>query len=337
MSTITITKIIPISMAFEDLGLDFSDFLSSVGLSPDIMESPDNKITDVQLVNIMHNAVLVTGDKFFGLHAGEIFGGLSNILGYLLLNCAFLQEAIEKYCRYQKVYDESNRIKLLAEKDLVMVNLTMSNKDHDLDRQVIDFRLAGTYKYCKVLTGKVQPLKEVHFRHKKPDDITEYQRVFSCPLQFNSNKNSLVFEKKVLKTPILQPNKDLRILFEQFTCNVIEKQLTDESYSQKVKQAILDQINGDVPSIDLVSKNLKIGTRTLQLRLRDEGTTFSELLDEIRKDLAMEYLKDQKITIAEVSYILGFSEPSVFHRCFKRWTNSTPSSYRTLAAAYQAE
>jgi AraC-like DNA-binding protein len=323
-------------MAFEKHGFNFRDLLSSIGIESDIMDSPDNSITDGQLFDILQKAASITGNDFFGLHAGEIFSGLSNILGYLLLNCANLKEAVEKYCCYQKVYDESNRIGLTFQDDFIIVRLTMADERHNLDRHVVDLRLAGTYKYCRVLTGKVQPLEEVRFQYKKPSDITEYLRVFKCPLRFGCNENSLVFKRRVLETPILQPNKDLRILFESYTRSVMDKQSADESYSRKVKTAILDHINGEVPNIGKISKVLNIGTRTLQLKLRDEGTTFSVLLDEIRKDLALEYLKNEENTIAEISYILGFSEPSVFHRCFKRWTNSTPNSYRSIAVAYQA-
>lgn len=337
MGSLTVTKIIPIAMVFQESHRDFRPFLSSIGIAPDIMDSPDNTVSDSQLLTILHEATSVTGDNNIGLHAGEAFNGLSNILGFLLLNCIDLEEAIEKYCRYQTVYDESFRLEFIYKDDLVIIGLIASNNLLAFDRQAIDLRLAGAYKYCRVLTGKELPLVGVHFTYKKPDDATEHNRFFNCPLRFSASQNALVFDRKVLRTPTLQPNRDLQILFEQYTRNVLEKHAGEKTYSRKVKELILEQMNGDAPTIDMISRVLKIGTRSLQIRLRDEGTTFSRLLDDVRKDLALEYLKNKDNTIAEVSYILGFSEPSVFHRRFKMWTNSTPGSYRNLTEAYQTD
>lgn len=324
-------------MVFERHGWSFSRFLKDIGVPADIMDSPDNQITDIQLFDIIHNAVLITGDEFFGLHAGEVFSGLPNILGYLLLNCSTLGEAVQNYCEYQQVYDQSSVITLHVEERLLKIRIEMVNPQYDGDRHLVDLRMAGTLKYYEVLTGKSRSLKEACFRYPKPGDISEYKRVFNCPLRFSHSFNQIVFNEKEMDTPILQPNKDLKVVFEQYTRNVLKQNVKSLSISQKVKNTLAETMNGEVPDIAAISKSLGMGTRNLQLKLKEEGTTFSKLLDEIRKELALEYIKDKEITLAEISYILGFSELSVFHRCFKRWTNSTPGYYRKLSPIYQPD
>lgn len=330
IKTLTITKIIPVSNALKKNGIDINEILTSLNINPDIMSSPDNRISAVQLHKILNKAVLATGNESFGLSAGEIFNGLSNILGFVLINCRNIDEAIEKYCSYQKIYDETCHLEFNVYDDLALLKIKFINEVFDLDRQMADFRIAGILKYFKVLSGKNIKLKEAHFRHAAPGDLSEYNRIFGCPLKFNSDINGIVFNKLLVEYPTLQPNNNLLLIFEQLSRKIIEKNSKHDSYTYNVKRIIIKSLDGNAPTIEEVSKTLQIGMRSLQSKLKAEKTTFSKILDQVRRDIAFEYLKDINITISEISYLLGFSEPSVFHRCFKRWSSHTPKSYREL-------
>ncbi len=330
IGTLTISKIIPVSNALKKSGVNINDLLTSLDIDPDIMDSPDNRISAVQLHKILETSVLTTGNEFFGLFAGEIFNGLSNILGFVLLNCRNIGEAIEKYCCYQKVYDETCHLKFNVRDDFAVLNIKFFNEAFDFDRQMADFRIAGILKYFKVLSGRTVRLKEAHFRHSAPENVLEYKRIFDCTLEFNSSFNGIVFNKIFADSTTLQPNKNLLLIFEQISRKIMGKNSTQNSYTDRVRQIIVKSLDGNVPTIEQVSKTLQIGMRSLQSKLKSENTTFSKILDEVRRDVAFEYLKDINTTISEISYLLGFSEPSVFHRCFKRWSDHTPKSYREL-------
>jgi AraC-like DNA-binding protein len=104
----------------------------------------------------------------------------------------------------------------------------------------------------------------------------------------------------------------------------------EHRYTRQVVQAITNQLKGELPSIDAIAHILAMSVRQLQRELQAEGTSFQKLLDETRKQLALRYLKHPHTPIHDVAFMLGFSEPSAFHRAFKRWTGQTPRTYRLL-------
>jgi AraC-like DNA-binding protein len=99
-------------------------------------------------------------------------------------------------------------------------------------------------------------------------------------------------------------------------------------YAKRVGEECARMLHGEVPNIEAVARKLAMSPRNLQLKLREEGTSYRETLDRVRMDMALGHLKNRHVTVAEVAYLLGFSEPSVFHRSFKRWTGTTPRDFR---------
>lgn len=326
--TTSITKLAPLFQILENEKINVAEFLESAGLDPSIRESPDNRITLEQMFELTYKALELTGDEYIGLRQGKMFTGLSSILGYVMMNCKDFGEAMGKYCIYQKLTDETKRVEMLYEKDTVVLKLDAAFEQYNRDRQLTDYRLAATVSFYKILTGKNLQLNEVRLRYDPPETIFEYEQVFKCPLQFNNSMNALVFSKEQLRTPIKQPNRDLMELFEGHARVILEKFLNIESHCKKTTRLIMDSLKGEVPTINTIAKRMAMSVRNLQLKLKEEGASFRELLDTIRKDLSIEYLKDRSMSITEVSYLLGFSEPSAFHRSFKRWTDSGPAAYR---------
>ena len=183
-------------------------------------------------------------------------------------------------------------------------------------------------KNRQYLTGGKIKLREVRFNYKTPGDISEYDRIFRCPIKFEADKNALLFDTKFLDYPIQQPNKELLNLFEKQAQKTLKALTKQESFSEKVSSLYIKLLQEKPPSIEEVARSLKISVRKLQMHLENEGTSYKDLLNNIRRELAFGYLSDKQISIAEISYLLGFSEPSAFHRAFKRWTGNTPGQYR---------
>jgi AraC-like DNA-binding protein len=325
----------PLFTILEKSGINVHKFLSSEGIDPRITQSPDSRLSLAAVHTLTEKAARMTGDENIGLHEGEVFAGFSNILGYILMSCATVGEAIEKYCVYQKITDEGRFIKLQAKGSYAIVEVVVLNDALAKERHLIDHMLSGFLTYSKLLTRReisTSDLIEVRFAYKAPDDLSEYRRIFPCKLVFGSPMNALVFNSATLDTPIPQRNKDLLTVFEQYAVELLAKLTEADSYTNRVSRIIIKLLRGETPTIEEVARELAMSVRNLQLKLKEEGTTYSAILDEIRRDLAMHYLKDREVPIAEISYLLGFSEPSVFHRCFKKWTNSTPAKFRVMNA-----
>jgi len=330
MLTMSVTKISAFLNGFEADGINKEKTLKLACIDPSILKSPDNRLTSNEVNRLIQEAVRLTNNENIGLCQGELLSkGFSNILGYILMNCRTLGEAAEKYCKYEKIVDETAITDVKREGGFaILSNVTIDNVLAG-NRQFSDFKISGILSYIKLLTGKRIVLNEVYFTHHKPKDISEYQRIFKCPIFFEKSMNALVFDCRLLNLPIIEPNKELLLLFErnaQETLNAFE---SNETYSKKVRGVILKEMKGDISSIDTVAKRLAMSVRNLQIYLKREGASYTKLLNEIRKDMAVNYLKDKSVSVDEIAYILGFSETSVFHRAFKRWTGFTPGEFRT--------
>lgn len=330
--TTSITKIASLFTILARSRINLEEFLSSEGIDLSVVSSPDGRLTLEQVHALTEKAVKLTGDRDIGLHQGEIMTGFSNILGYILLNCATVGEAIEKYCRYQKITDEARFIRTHDIHEEIVIEVVIVAEELSRNRHLIDHKLAGMITYLRLLTGhafNLNDLHEVRFSYAAPDDLSEYRRIFPCRILFSSPMNALIFDRKILAIPIPQSNRKLLPLFEDYAAEVLSKLEGDDTCRCKVQRIIVDLLQGETPSVEAIARRLAVSVRNLQLKLKEEGTTYSAILDDVRKELAIGCMRDRDLPIAEIAYLLGFSEPSAFHRTFKRWTSSTPHIYRT--------
>jgi len=331
--TTTVTHISSLFTILESHGIDSEEFLVQAGVDPLILKSPENRLTWETVQMLTHRAVQITGDQYFGLHQGETVVGFSNILGHLLVNCRTVGEAMEKILKFHKILYEGCDTIVEMEGESMIVEYAFHDESLSNDIQLSDYSLSCIYSMTKQLTGIPVDLIEVRFRHEAPADISEYQRVFNCKLEFGSAVNAIVSDPDILNIPIREPNKQLFSVFEKYAEEMLSKQTEKATYTQKVGSLIARMLGDKIPQIDMIAKKLAISTRSLQIKLQEEGTTYSEILVQIRKDTAIYYLKNKDISITEISYLLGFSEPSVFHRTFKKWTNLPPRQFRMSQAA----
>ncbi len=185
-----------------------------------------------------------------------------------------LSKVFEKYATYQKINDGGTIEGIVVEQDRTC--LTASPLYHHLANNsvYIDYRLAGCHTFINHLTGKKLPLKEVRFKRQFPDDASPYIYFFDCQVIFESEMNALVFDSDLTHTKVLNPNQELLPIFEKLAKKTLRKLQNDEKTADKVFQIITKNINGNLPTIDLAAHQLGIGARTLQSRLKKEGTSY---------------------------------------------------------------
>lgn len=328
--SISATKISSFLNNFDAYGIDIQDVIRNAGVNPFILSSPDNRLLGPESEKIINTAVRLTKDIDLGLHQGEnLSKGFSNILGYILMNCSNLKECWTKYCSYEKIIDSTSISDFqIINNYAVLSNITV-DKTLASNRQFSDFKIAGMLSYIKLLSNKSFQLHEVHFTHSKPSNTSEYERIFQCTVCFKKSANALIFNSELLNISVLEPNKNLLFLFEKTADEILGSLNNNNTYTSKVIEIVLYEINKcNLPSIETVAKKLLLSVRSLQLYLQKEDTSYIELVKEVRINLAEKYLKDKNISIDEISYILGFSETSVFHRAFKSWTGQTPTQFK---------
>jgi AraC-like DNA-binding protein len=314
-------------------GADLDALCEAAEIEPSLLAKPDERISGAQSFKAWNAAVRATGDEDFGLHLGELSqpAGLG-LVGFAMISAPDLGSALERLARYTNLLTDGVRGSItrngaVARFDLEP-NRNVANFLLESPRQHIECTLSAFLALAASLTGRALPVTEVWFQHAEPASILEHRRIFRSPVGFSREVNRVAFAAEALGWPLADANPGLLADFDARAEGAIRKLGHNATWSERVEQAVMENLRGMVPGLDDIARGLGVSGRKLQRHLQDEGTGFRELLDRARHELSMRYLRRSEIPVAEISYILGFTEPSAFHRSFKRWTGSTPGSVR---------
>jgi AraC-like DNA-binding protein len=310
------------------LNIDADSFLRSTGIDPQIVKSPDGYMAFDTYLHIEEEAARCANDPYFGLHMGQYAEpGSWSILGYLMMNCANLGEAFEKSSRYQRIVGNliSGRASLKFNK--IRVVLETPSYAPKMSRHCFESALSSSVRIMRTLTGKQIGPRLVTFSYPEPVSTDEYVRIFGCPVLFDQKETSMTLDFELLRTPVLLPNLELQAYFEDYAQNILTEMENKEATTQRVTKIILARLDDEDLTINKVAKEMAVSVRTLQKRLKDEGVVFSDLLMDIRKRLAKKYLHE-RYSVEDITYLLGYSEPSVFRKAFKKWSGITPREFR---------
>lgn len=315
-------------------GIDIETLCTTIGLDLALLKMPDQRIPRSLHYAVWREVVRQTGNENLGLHLGEVFSlGNYGIAGYILLNCQTLEEVFEKFCRYTCLFCQGVLTHISVSSGMAFFDCDCIPEANPNDCLIDDSRhdtestFASSLTAIKTLTGKSLKPSTVWFRHRPPADLSEYDRIFQTDLKFSMPTNRLIFDAACLRWSVLSSNASLLTLFEQ-QADAMVSALKDCSFTQQVVQAIIQNLQGELPSIDTIAAEFALSTRQLQRKLQTEGTSFQKLLDHTRQELALRHLQDPTIPIHDIAFLLGFSGSSAFNHAFKRWTGKTPRSYR---------
>ena len=178
------------------------------------------------------------------------------------------------------------------------------------------------------ISGLTVPPTEVRFQYPAPADTSEYQRIFRCPVLFDQADNALVFPKRLLATPLGQADAQLRQLLDAHADRLLGELRQGHSVLDRARHELALQLPEQGADLELLAQTLQLSPRTLQRRLREAGLSFSQLLDETREQLVLHYLRDPALELAEIAFLVGFSEAGSLARAFRRWTGQSPGAYR---------
>jgi AraC-like DNA-binding protein len=310
------------------LKVDIDEFLRSLGVDPPAVKAPDARIPIETYLLIQEGAAEFTHDPYFGLHMGEFAeAGSWSIIGYLMMNCRTLGEAFEKSGRYSRII--GNLIEASPHFRFNKVKFVFSTPPHapEMSRHCFEAVFSGSVRMMRNLTGvKLNPV-EIRFIYPAPESTTEYERIFCCPVFFEQKENSFTVDTSIGNIPILQANPVLLAQFENYAREFMAEIDRKDQNTRVVTELILSHMDDEKLSIGRIAKEMSLSVRTLQSRLEEEGRVFSVLLQDIREGLAKKYLREN-YSVEEITYLLGFSEPSVFRKAFKKWSGLTPREYR---------
>ncbi len=175
------------------------------------------------------------------------------------------------------------------------------------------------------------PPVEVRVMHPRPSYADAYVKYLGCPVVFDADANTVVFHKARLDQPMQRANPAFAAAFEVEAQRVLDRLREHDGLTARVRELVATRLgNGDF-SMEAVARACAMGVATLRRRLEEEGTSYSDIVDQLRKELAQRYLRNDETSVSEVAFLLGFSDVRAFARAFKRWFGSSPSEYRHSA------
>ncbi len=318
--------------ALERKGIDVASFLKGLSVERSALDDVDGRLPiDVDLA-LWGAAPLLSGDEHFGLHAGEEMRPAAlDVLGYSLASSGSVGEAFRRLVRYNRVLHDAAYLDLVPGPEEALIEFSLTPEG--TPRQQAEFSFTVFLSFCRYATGvDVTPLR-VEFSHHAPADTSEHKRIFRAPLVFERARNALALPAPVLELPLLGANPGLSAVLERQLEDLLADLPSGETVLARVKRLIAAELCGGEPTAEVVARRMRATPRTLHRWLSAEGTSYRELLNGLRRDLALRYLAQDRLAIGEAAYLLGFSDTSAFHRSFKRWTGQTPAQYRTSGSS----
>lgn len=317
------------------VGVSPPELLRAAGLDPSRLLAADAYVPHAQELRLWDEAARLTGDPDFGLHLVEWVTHFPpdhfDVLAFAARSSATLGELFRLVGRYIRLIHEGVYLALEEEGD--QARLVHGHTPERIGpRHPVEGMLALAVLHARLGVGDDFAPREVRFTHARPARVSEQERLFRAPVHYGCPRNELVLDRADLQRPQRHAEARLLALLDRQLGELLSGLPEARLLRDAVKRCIADDLPEREPCVAAVAARLHMSPRSLQRRLRSEGASFAQLLADLRRDLALRYLTDPRISIGEVAFLLGFLDVTAFHRAFKRWTGSTPAEHRRSAA-----
>lgn len=311
-------------------GADLSAVEARLGLSQELL-SDINARVPFDIEDALYSEILAQlKDPWFGLHTGEnVRPNSIGVLGYATMSSRNLGEAVGLMLRYEHFRSEVGNCDMQVDDQTFSITWQASDDEVECHRHRVEGAFSSWVSYGRWITRSLHNPLRVQFRHHPPEaDLSEYERIFQCPVEFGCPENRITLEASLLDTPLADADADVNRLMRARIEQVLANYQARGNFLAQVRLAMTDALPLGAPTLETMAEVLELKPWTLRRRLSAEGADFSSLLDQVRIHLAQRYLADPSHPISDIASLLGYSEQSAFNRAFKRWFQCTPAAYR---------
>lgn len=308
--------------------------LAAAGLAPAILEGTADHVSAARFAGFIDEAARVAGEDFYGLDLGLGYDlRASGVAAYMCLACATARESLRNACRYGAISDTSADYALTEAGDEAVFRLETRSPQIRLSRHATEFKVALVVAACLTWVGPELRPREARFAFVRTSP-REAERRLGCPVRYGAEATGLVFGADQLELAPHSSDPYLLDLLERVAAACLAKRgAARDATRARVERLLIDALAKGTPTARQVAEALGISERTLARRLAAEGASFGQVLDEIRRDMALGYLEDPTISLAQIAFLLGYADQSAFSNAFRRWTGRSPSRFRAETAA----
>ncbi len=321
------TILAPIRL-LEREGYNAGQLLTGTGLSLSELEKPDTRIPLSQGLKFLRNIEKVTRNPENALKVGCSYPiNLFGLYGYALMSAATLRKALQLAYKYVELSFAFMEHRFHVAGSTAVMSMSSDIYDSKELEMIAEREMAATYMIVKGLLERDDFLTVVKIAHAPRYSKTVYENVFNCPVEFNCETYQLQFSCDLLDLPLLHSDSDTAALCIE-KCEISRAKLKQQfTIVEEIRERLLAN-PGRFPTIEAMAELLNISGRTLRRRLHENDTRYQRIVDDIRFQLAKEYLETTSLTIEQIALSLDYSDTANFSHAFKRWAGESPHQFR---------
>ncbi len=303
--------------------------LQESGIDPATLAQPENRIDFACQEQLWQLAQSASGDEAFALKFAQQSQPASfNMAGYIAINSRTIGDAMDAVEIYQKTAGEGGSFAFQRDDQFLTIDYHPVHPEAQISPVRSCGMLAATLVLGRWLVGDSYTPQQVKLSLTTPSDPCVFEDFFQCPVSFEQKRDCMHFPRALEQSPIPHASLDLLQMMKQRAEKLIRESTQHTSMASQVSALIANSLLGQEPDRGSIADKLAMSQRTLQRKLAKEDTSYQEVLDQTRHRLAKDYLQQLQLTITDIAYLLGFTEPSAFYRAFKKWHGMTPGQYR---------
>tara|TARA_R110000823_G_scaffold291009_6_gene409348 strand:+ start:8238 stop:9293 length:1056 start_codon:yes stop_codon:yes gene_type:complete len=311
------------------LGVDTQALLHDVGINPDLLARPDERVPLSSYMALYRLALERSADPDLGLYVGHIMylSGL-NLHLYMTTICRNLKEYFNVIPSTLRLRGDTGRVLIRPEGDCICLEWHPLDAQLGAWRPMVDEMLKSAAEIINAICVLPVPVRAAEFSYPAPDDTRALKRAFGANLKFGCALSCLYFSREVVRYPLIQTGFDLTSNFWAGPARMFAEEEGGDPFLRDTRAAIRRALPGNGLTIDGLAADMGISRRTLQRRLNAHGSSFKRMLQEVREQQSRRYLEDPRLAITEIALLLGYSDQASFSNAFKMWCGCAPSEYR---------
>lgn len=317
-----------IKSALDEQGLDSAALFQQAGLDIEALKDPNARYPVPRTIRLWELAVEATGDEAFGLRVSRhIRETTFHALGYSLLASSTLKDACERLIRYFRIATDAYELAFEQEGDCHVLVIGVDSDSQTPTKEAIDAFAAVVIRMCRALYGEGFRPERVELERPEPGNRVPFDRSLRVEVDFVAPRNAIYINLETAQEPLETANPELARMNDEVVARYLAKHSVTRIVD-RVHALLVEQLPNGEPSQEGIAQSLHMSLRSLQRRLSDEGSSYKQVLNDTRRDLALSYIQDPDYSVGEITYLVGFFDASSFSRAFKRWTGQSPSAYR---------
>lgn len=333
-STIASPFIINMTEGARRQGFNVSQILLDHGISPSILTKPGSRITFEQLAKLSWSLMTLLDDECYGLLSKPLRQNTFKLACYAAINGDTVEDALKIFTEFMVILDNGLMYEMSKTDTHSTYKITRRSGHQILNNYAIEYSLFSLHRTACWMADTRLPILSVTLDYPAPPYANEYRYMFyGAPTIFGQAYSSMSFSRESLVRPIVRNKHHLKQFLRSIPLTLLTHTATSVDIATRLRYWMESQLkrNKILPDINTAAESQALHPQALRRQLKRDGTSFQNLKMEIRRDLAINLMANSRISIEDVAFQLGFSEPSAFIRAFRAWTGLTPLAYKKLS------